>query len=258
MRSNTQIQENWLTLLRCIRNLSSNLHRFIINDSITMYKPTSSVSCANKSVSQCPVLSSFHGVTVENLRSTNPRAIKLYRRANDGNTIEADIPQTGKKRSLYRWFRNKFWCIRPASSPDFESDYSIPQTSSEIHNGEHVHVNTEMSQLTTSVEETKTSTLNNQSITTFNDKEQPTTTQMVVEKLPSQIMTKTPAKERQVTFSDTVKTHIKRKYVTAAEMRQIRGMNTNDRKITYQFLRLKNDGLGLKKGILVDHTDTRR
>lgn len=214
-----------------------------------MYKPTLSVSCANKNVSQFPVISSFHGVTVESLRSTNPRALKLYRRTNDKNTIEADIPQTGKKRSLYRWFRNKFWCIRPASSPNSEPDYSISQTSSETHNGEHVHVNTEVSKLTTSVEETKASTLNNHSITTSNNEEQPAVTQ-TVEKLPSQMMTKTPSKERQVTFSDTVQTHIKRKYVTAAEMRQIRGMNTNDRKITYQFLQLKNDGL--KKGILVD------
>lgn len=47
-------------------------------------------------------------------------------------------------------------------------------------------------------------------------------------------------KDRQVTFSDTVRTHIKTKYVTAEEYKQIRGMNAATGRIMYQIVKVRD------------------
>lgn len=51
---------------------------------------------------------------------------------------------------------------------------------------------------------------------------------------------KTKPKDRQVTFSDTVRTHIKTKYVTAEEYKQIRGMNATTGRIMYQIVKSRD------------------
>ena len=65
-----------------------------------------------------------------------------------------------------------------------------------------------------------------------------------------------PPKERQVTFSDTVKTHIKTKYITAEEYQQIRGMDLNNRNMLYQYNQQSVEPTKTPKRCIVEEKNT--
>lgn len=172
-------------------------------------------------------------VKAEDLRALNPRVSNPNRRTSDEDSAERDAPQTLKKHSFYRWFKKKLWCIKASSSVQSEPDDTIQHITPNLHDKEHVHIS-EVHKVIKPAEKLESPVVNTPQEPSSNEEQAADT---VVEKISPE--KKPPVKERQVTFSDTVKTHIKTKYVTAEELRQIRGMNPNARRIMYHLMTLK-------------------
>lgn len=145
----------------------------------------------------------------------------------------SDVPSDQRqKNSFYRWFKRKLWCIKRSKSADslrvktggtlrnvkMEAKKTTPEFEPQAAEKSKVDTEPQSSQHPVSHQ--------NRAVQTPNvNSETPSTPQI----------SSAPIKDRQVTFSDTVKTHIKTKYVTAEELQQIRSMNMNNRRILYQY-----------------------
>lgn len=149
----------------------------------------------------------------------------------------SDVPSDQrKKNSFYRWFKRKLWCIKRSKSAE----------SNRVRNPARKNAKAEIKQSAT--EKPKETKLPSTKVPLAEvDQNDPYEPEVAVirpttAKTPNESVQDAPVtpqaaalKERQVTFSDTVKTHIKTKYVTAEELQQIRGMNLNNRRILYQY-----------------------
>lgn len=160
----------------------------------------------------------------------------------------SDVPSDQrKKNSFYRWFKRKLWCIRRSKSSDSNriksqtfrnAKIEIRKAASERKSSESPKPEPALQEeLATVKKPTGVKTIHpatpavKKPINDAPSLEVPEDVKAMVQKTPQVV----PAKERQVTFSDTVKTHIKTKYITAEEYQQIRGMDMNNRNMLYQY-----------------------
>lgn len=131
-----------------------------------------------------------------------------------------------KANSFCNWVRRKLWCLR-ANSP-MEPNLRLPQPiEAQAVTGEGSHASNV--DLKKSVHDPGDRGLSSVA------KVMPAGSESVEGE-----GVKARPRERQVTFSDTVRTHIKTKYVTAEEYKQIRGMNAATGRIMYQIVKVRD------------------
>ncbi len=175
-----------------------------------------------------PVADSNEATEAEDISDT----LKISVSRTAGEAAEGGVvsPVRSRRHKFCRWFKRKFWCIRgnsvmesPASG---KSSGSQQEKLSRTAEGDPVD-----DSKNPNPRESKKSKAE------ANDRTVHTTNVVADRKVSKE---KKP-RERQVTFSDTVRTHIKTKYVSAEEYKQIRGMNPNSRRIAYQILKLNDN-----------------
>ncbi|XKL68247.1 hypothetical protein PGB90_003738 [Kerria lacca] len=164
--------------------------------------------------------------------TANKLKISISQSLNAENHQEVSkLPTKSKKNNLFRWFRKKLWCLK--SNSPMELQHSNDESSAD--DSKIVLAEKE------STEKIKRkSNIHNLKKSMVQPNDQIVQKTMVTAKKREPQTQTEEIKDRQVTFSDTVRTHIKTKFVTAEEYKQIRGMNPNSRRVMYHIVQLTN------------------